>query len=98
MVYPWLSEVRSRSLTLVRTVADARPKMRFTSLELEILDRTSEDWTDSRIIHSRLAESGHAATYYEVRVCLDGLQLKEVVEVKRVDSPWPGIVEVRKKC
>jgi hypothetical protein len=57
--------------------------MKFCELEKEVLDRISKDWIDSRELHVTLVESGHPASYYDVRVSLDGLQLRGTVEVKR---------------
>jgi len=70
--------------------------MKFCELEKEVLDRISKDWIDSRKLYDILVESGHLASYYDVRVSLDGLQLRGIVEVKRGGLPWPGMVEVRR--
>ena len=49
--------------------------MKLCELEQEALYRISKDWIDSRKLYDILVESGHLASYYDVRVSLDGLQL-----------------------
>jgi len=70
--------------------------MKFCELEKDVLDLISKEWIDSRKLHAILVESGHPASYYDVRVSLDGLQLRGTVEVKRSGLPWPDIIEVRR--
>ena len=70
--------------------------MKFCELEKEVLYRISKDWIDSRKLYDILVESGHLASYYDVRVSLDGLQLRGIVEVKRSGLPWPDIIGVRR--
>lgn len=57
----------------------------------------NDKWMDSREIYTILKRSGYGASYYQLRVCLDGLQLRGAVEVRREELPWPGKIEVKRK-